>query len=115
MVMWQVLSRAGRNFVQDECPRLAASLAYYMFFSLPALLVAIVFIGGSLVNNTAAVETQLRAHFEQTIGSTGAEQLTAILKNASKPKESWHGWLIGAVMLVVGATGGMLELQTAMN
>ena len=113
--MWHVLARAGRNFVEDECPRLAASLAYYVFFSLPALLVAIVFIGGSLVNNEAAVQTRLKSHFEETIGPTGAEQLTAILQNASKPRESWQGWLIGGVMLLVGATGGLIELQTALN
>jgi membrane protein len=113
--MWWVLSRAGRNFVEDECPRLAAALAYYMFFALPALLVAIVFIGGSLVNNEAAVREQLKLHFEETIGATGAEQLTAILQNASKPRESWQGWLVGIAMLVVGATGALVELQTALN
>jgi membrane protein len=115
LAMWRVLSRAGTNFVQDECPRLAASLAYYIFFALPTLLVAIVFIGGSLVNNPTAIQTRLKLHFEETIGTTGAEQLTTILQQASKPKDSLHGWLVGIAMLIVGATGALIELQTALN
>lgn len=113
--MWQVFARAGQNFVADECPRLAASLAYYTFFALPALLVTIVFIAGSLLNNAAAVQSQLKQHFEETIGATGAKQLIEILQNASAPTASWHGWLIGMAMLVIGATGALTELQTALN
>ena len=48
--MWVVVSQTFREFVNDECPRRAAALAYYTFFSLPALLVAIVFLAGLLVD-----------------------------------------------------------------
>jgi membrane protein len=112
--MWSILSQTFREFSRDECPRLAAALAYYTFFSLPALLVAIVFIAGLLVDRQAVAD-RLRAHFEETIGPTGAEQMTAILQNASKPQKSWTGWLIGIAMLVIGATGALQELQTAVN
>ena len=67
--MWAVLSQTFREFSKDECPRLAASLAYYTFFSLPALLVLIVMIAGIvLVNHDKDIESRLRAHFEETIG-----------------------------------------------
>jgi membrane protein len=112
--MWAVVSQTFREFVHDECPRLAAALAYYTFFSLPALLVAIVFLGGLLVDRTA-ISKRLSAHFEETIGRTGAEQMTAILQNASQPQKSWPGWLIGMGMLLLGATGALQELQTAVN
>jgi membrane protein len=108
------VSQTFREFVKDECPRLAAALAYYTFFSLPALLVAIVYIGGLLVDR-AAVAEQLNSHFEETIGRTGAEQMTAILQNASHPQQSWPGWLVGMGMLLLGATGVLQELQTALN
>jgi membrane protein len=112
--MWAVLSQTFREFVNDECPRLAAALAYYTFFSLPALLVAIVFLGGLLVDRTQIAE-RLSAHFEETMGRTGAEQMTSILQNASQPQKSWPGWLIGMGMLLLGATGALQELQTAVN
>lgn len=112
--MWAVLSQTFREFVEDECPRLAAALAYYTFFSLPALLVVIVYVGGLLVDR-AAVAERLKSHFEETIGRTGAEQMTAILQNASRPEHSLRGWVVGTAMLVLGATGALQELQTALN
>ena len=39
--MWAVVSQTFSEFNEDECPRLAAATAYYTFFSLPALLVAL--------------------------------------------------------------------------
>jgi membrane protein len=113
--MWGTITKTFREFVDDECPRLAASLAYYTFFALPALLVVIVSIGGFVVNNREGVEDRLRAHFEETIGQEGAAELTDILKNASDPKRSRAGWIVGSVMLLVGATGALGELQTALN
>jgi membrane protein len=112
--VWAVLSQTFREFVNDECPRLAAALAYYTFFSLPALLVAIVFAAGLLVDR-GDVEARLRSHFEETIGANGADQLTAILQNASQPQKSWAGWVVGIGMLLLGATGALQELQTALN
>jgi membrane protein len=112
--MWRVLSQAFAAFLEDECPRLAAALAYYLFFALPALLVAIVYIGGMLVDRQAVAE-RLQSHFEETIGKTGAEQMTAILQNASHPQRSLGGWLVGMGMLLLGATGALQELQTALN
>src|SRR5215467_7676569 len=100
--MWSILSRTFHEFIDDECPRLAAALAYYTFFSLPALLVAIVYVGGTLVHNDKAIQERLVSHFEETMGRDGATQSTV-------------GWLIGAVMLVLGATGALTELQTALN
>ncbi|HEY2415206.1 MAG TPA: YihY/virulence factor BrkB family protein [Pirellulaceae bacterium] len=113
--MWSIISRTFQEFIDDECPRLAAALAYYTFFSLPALLVAIVYVGGSIVHDNTAVQERLIGHFEETIGREGAEQITAIIKNASKPTQSTIGWLIGTGMLMLGATGALTELQTALN
>src|SRR6478672_5825000 len=112
--MWGIVSQTFRRFVADECTRLSASLAYYMFFSLPALLVAIVYIGSLLVSREQ-VEDRLREHFEETIGREGAKEMTDILKHASQPQHSWRGWIVGTLMLLLGATGALQELQTALN
>src|SRR5262245_22526636 len=112
--MWGVLVQTLRQFFDDQCPRLAAALAYYMFFALPALLVAIVFLGG-LVVGRESVTQRLQSHFEETIGKAGAQQMTAILQNASQPARSGYAWLVGMGMLLLGATGALLELQTALN
>ena len=114
--MWAVVSQTFREFNEDECPRLAAATAYYTFFSLPALLVALVYIGGLvLVNHREDIENRLSSHFEETIGSEGAKELTSILQHASHPEKSGPGMLVGIGMLLLGATGALQELQTALN
>jgi membrane protein len=113
--MWSIISRTFREFIDDECPRLAAALAYYTFFSLPALLVAIVYVGGTLVHDQPAVQERLISHFEETMGREGAEQITTIIKHATNRQYSGIGWVVGTVMLVLGATGALTELQTALN
>jgi len=113
--MWSIISRTFQEFIDDECPRLAAALAYYTFFSLPALLVAIVYVGGTLVHNDEAVQERLVGHFQETMGREGAEQITSIIQHATKPQQSGVGWIVGVAMLVVGATGALIELQTALN
>jgi membrane protein len=112
--MWTTLRVTWRNFRDDECPRLAAALAYYTFFALPALLVTVVFFAG-LVVEREAVTGRLQEHLMQTVGEVGAQQIAGILQNASQPRKSWSGWLIGFVMLLVGASGALSELQTALN
>ena len=116
--MGAVLSKTFRDFLEDECPRLAAALAFYTFFSLPALLVVIVHVAGVLLADQVDNDTianRLQGHFEETIGREGAAQIMTILKNASAPQQSWQGWLVGMGMLVLGASGALSELQTALN
>src|SRR5205823_10511005 len=74
------------------------------------------YIGGLvLVNHREDIEQRLQSHFEETIGSEGAKELTGILQHASHPEKSGPGMLVGLGMLLLGATGALQELQTALN
>jgi len=112
--MRATISQTFREFLDDECPRLAASLAYYTFFALPALLVVIVQVG-TVIFQRDDIQTRLQAHFEETIGSEGAKQLTDILNYAITHEQRGWGWFIGTGMLLLGSTGALGELQTALN
>src|SRR3954447_2238244 len=101
---WSIIYQAFLDFLEDECPRMAAALAYYLFFALPALLVLIVFVAGTVASTVAsnfvnqqAVEDHLQTHFEETIGEAGAKELKDILDQA---RNQPHGWAIGTLMLV---------------
>lgn len=113
--MWRIVRATWEDFQADECPRLAAALAYYTFFALPALLVSVVFFAGIVLNDRQAVSDRLQEHLEETIGQTGAEQLAGILQAASAPSKSWAAWIVSLGMLLLGASGALLELQTALN
>jgi membrane protein len=112
--MWRILRQTLTEFSQDECPRLAAALAYYAVFSLPALLALIVAIAG-LFADKEQVTGRLTSYMEQTMGQTGAKQIETILEQAHKPGHGLVASVVGLVTLAAGATGVLLELQTALN
>ena len=112
--MLKVLRQTVTEFNQDECPRMAAALAYYAIFALPALLALVVAIA-SFFASREDVSGRLTAFFEENMGKTGAAQIQTMLQHASQSREGWWGSIVSGVLLVVGATGVLLELQTALN
>ncbi len=109
-----MLRKTFSEFYTDECPRMAAAMAYYAVFSLPALLVIVISIAGIVAGRDATVDS-LTGYFEDALGRQGAEQIATIIEQASKPGRGIVASIIGFVVLLVGASGVMLELQTALN
>jgi len=109
-----LLRKAIEEFVSDECPRMAAAMAYYAVFSLPALLVIVVSIAGLIAGRDQTVES-LTTYFEDALGREGALQIATMLEQAGKPGRGIVASVIGFFVLLLGASGVMLELQTALN
>jgi membrane protein len=116
--MWSVLKKTIDEFQKDECPRLAAALAFYTVFSLPALVIATVTIA-SLAASWAKgsredVVERLATHIEESTSRAVADQVRSFIKEPAQP---WSGLksLGGLAVLLFGATGALLEVQTALN
>ncbi|HUE70341.1 MAG TPA: YihY/virulence factor BrkB family protein [Pirellulaceae bacterium] len=112
--MLALLKKTFDEFSRDECPRMAAAMAYYAVFSLPALLVIVISITGLIAGRDATVES-LTNYFEDALGREGAAQVATMIEQASKPGRGIVASVIGVVVLLAGATGVMIELQTALN
>ena len=59
---FELLKSAVSDFMDDECPRMAAALSYYTVFSLPPLLVLLILIAGTVLDPSdvrGALEAQL--------------------------------------------------------
>src|SRR5262245_51660001 len=112
--MWRVVRETFAEFGRDECPRMAAALAFYAVFALPALLAFTVLVAASVVDREA-VTGRLESHLREAMGPVGARQLLALLAQAQQPGHGLVAGLIGAAVLVVSATGALGELQTALN
>jgi len=112
--MWRLLADTFLAFWKHECPRLAAALAFYTVFSLPALLTFTVLIAATFASREA-VTNRLSSHLEEAMGEDTAKQVTALLAQAQQPGRGLWATLMGLVVLVLGATGAMQELQTALN
>jgi membrane protein len=111
--MWRLLRDTCYEFSEDECPRSAAALAYYAIFSLPALLVLIVTITSAFADR-AEVMQRIGDFLREFSGRRVAEQILALLKQTDRHGSGWQS-AVGLVMLLIGATGVLSELQTALN
>src|ERR671923_1832953 len=111
--LWNVTLRACQDWWNDNCLRLAASLAYYTALSLAPLVLLIVGVVG-LVLDRQQVGSQLSAQLEGLIGPAGRELVTSILA-ATNPQGSTIATIIGLATLLIGATAVFGELQATLN
>ncbi len=104
-----------KEFLDDDSPRFAAAISYYAIFSLPVILVSIIWLVGSILGRDAAqgvIEQQLRS----LMGEAAARQVQTAIRNV----RSWGSGGTLTVLLAVagftyGLTGGFLQLQAALN
>ena len=76
--LWHVMLRALQDWWNDNCLRLAASLAYYTALSLAPLVLLIVGVVGLVLDRQQAIH-QLTAQLEGLMGASGRELVTSIL------------------------------------
>lgn len=110
-----VLKTTLYEFLDDDCPALAAALAYYTLFSLPPLLMIIVATAGA-VFGPESVANALRIQAAELIGESASHQVQNMLAEASS-RAAGAGWqaLIGAAALLFGATTAFGQLQASLN
>ena len=110
-----LLKHTAVDFWNDECPRMAAALSYYTVFSLPALLILIITIAGTIWNPDqirGAIETQMGS----LVGPEAALQVRTMISHANSDEPgSILTKLVGVGALIFGATGAFIQMQTALN
>ncbi|MGN6136245.1 MAG: YihY/virulence factor BrkB family protein [Aureliella sp.] len=112
--LWGVIKQTFSEFGRDDCPSMAAGLAYYTVFSLPPLLVLVVTIAGFFWS-ADALQGVVDDQVESMIGQSGKEQIASMMAAANQPHRSGWAMAMGVVVLLVGATGVFAQLQHALN
>ena len=103
---------AGTAWSQDKASLYAASIAYYMTFSIVPMLVLTISIA-SRVFSQAVIEGQLVSQIENFIGSEAAILLQNLLRNASIGSSSFT--IISALILLWAASGVFTHLKRALD
>ena len=109
----RIFVSAGKDWLDDKAPRLAAALSYYTAFSLPPLLVLLVGIGG-LVLGTDLVQERLMNQIGQLVGDDSAVLLDEAVREAQSTGTG-AAVVVGVGALLLGATGVFGQLQDALN
>src|ERR671924_1991238 len=111
--LWRVTRRAAQDWWEDNCLRLAASLAFYTALSLAPLVLLIVGLAG-LVVARQQVANQPAAQLEGLMGPAGRELVNSILTTPTPQAGTW-ATVVGLVTLFIGATAVFGELQATLN
>ena len=112
--VWDLLKTTGSEWWADNAPRLGASLAFYTMLSIAPLLVIVTTIAG-LAYGQEAAQGQLVNQMQDMAGPQGAEAVQSMLKHAYHPTTGIIASVIGVVILLLGAAGVFVELQSSLD
>ncbi len=109
-----ILKTALKEWLAKDPFRQSAIIAYYAIFSIPGLLVLLIATAGYFFGQDV-VNQNLIAQISDTIGSETALQIQEVLSKSTTEKSTIWGSIVGITILLVGATGVFVELQTTLN
>lgn len=113
-LIWKSLKHAFVALFEHKLMKLSAALAYYTVFSLPGLIIIIVWVI-DIFYGADAVQGTVYGQISNLVGSEAAIQIQETIRNATLSSEGNFATIIGLVSLVVGATSVFGEIQDSIN
>ncbi len=111
---WKITKQTFSNFIDDKVMKLSAALAYYTVFSLPGLIIVVIWIS-DIFYGDQAVEGTVYAQIAGLVGKDAALQIQQTIRNATLSYESGFATTIGIATLIFGATSIFGEIQDSIN
>lgn len=108
----KILRQTADAWVDDDVPRLAASLAFYTVLSLVPFLILVSAVAASAFGRKAA-EGELMWELRDLIGAASAQAVQALIRSAGK--SSTTATVLGSLTLLFGASAVVMELRDALN
>ena len=102
------------EFFENKVLKLAAALAYYTIFALPALLIIVIWLSDIFYGHQA-VEGQVYSQLADLVGKESALQIQQTIRNTALSNDSYFATVVGIASLIVGATGIFTEMQDSIN
>jgi membrane protein len=103
-----------KSWMADEPFRLSAVVAYYAVISLPALLIIIINLVGSIWGYEI-VQGELTAEFSSALGKDAATSIETIIRETRASDKNAISTIIGIGTLLFGATGVFYQLKISLN
>lgn len=110
----RVIKQTVKDFGEDDAQTYAAAIAYYTVFSLPSLLLIVIFAAG-VIFGRAAVSGEIQSKLSQTVGPQVAGTVQQAVQSAMSSRGGLIATVLGVVGLVFSATTTFLNLQQALN
>jgi membrane protein len=111
---WPLIKSTVNGYIDDNALSRGAAIAYYTVFSLAPTLVIVVAIASMVFGETAA-QGALSHQLEGLLGHEAALAVQGMVSSAWRSRSSGLATAIGAVTLLITATGVFGEMQSALN
>jgi len=111
---WNILKRSSSDFVADNVLKLSASLAFSTIFSLPGLLIIVIWFS-NIFYRREVVEGSLYDQIAKFIGKDAALSIQETMKNSLHASGSHLATIVGFAALIIGATSVFGEIQDSIN
>ncbi len=106
--------QASVEWLNDNAPRLGASVAFYALLSLAPVIVVAVAVAAVVYGHDAALG-RLAIEIESLGGPELARSIQEVIKNAYQPGTGVIATFFGVLTLIYGATSMFVELRDAIN
>ena len=110
----RVVEDAAARFLSADAFTQSAALAYYMIFSLPSILMIILWTAARFYQETAVREA-IFTEIAVVVGPEGARQLSGTIEGLEIHAPTWWATLAGIAVLLVTATTVLVTLRSTLN
>jgi len=111
---WKVIKDLFAEFFESNVMKLSGSLAFFTVFSLPGLLIIIIWFS-NLFYGREAVEKSVYSQIEGFVGHDAALNIQQTIHNATQAAGSNFATIVGIASLIIGATSVFGEIQDSIN
>ena len=112
--MWIILKSAVEGYIAHGALSRGAAIAFYVVTSLAPVLLIVVAVAG-IVFGPDAVRGSLVQQLGSLFGEQGSELIQTMLASSSDKKSGATASVLGAVAVLVTASGVFSEMQTGLN
>ena len=112
--IYQLLRDSVLSFNKDKGFKHGAAISYYTIFSLPAILMIIIYSTGSLLGE-GVVRNELLGLIAEYLGPDNATEVDKMISSLNQESSSIWATLLGIGTLIFGATGVFYTLQDSLN
>jgi membrane protein len=112
--IWIILKETFSRFFSQDPMNFSAAIAFYTIFSLPAVLLIVLVVAGSVFGEEA-VSGELYYRIKELMGQDSAEQVQRIIQNAAVAESDTIATIVGVVILCFSATTVFISMQNGLN
>lgn len=111
---WEILKETFTEWNDSNATRDSASIAYYAIFSIPGLLIIIIWIAGNFFGQEA-IQGQISAQINSVLGTEASKSIESMIASALIDKDNIIMKTVGVFALIFGGTTVFFQLQKSLN